>query len=80
MTKNNPNIGIKKCEYCHKEFNPPAREDQAATRIYWFCCDSHRALYNMGRRLCESCEKSSRKINQLVCNWCHKNAFKPHKL
>lgn len=76
MTKNNPSIGMKKCEFCLKDFNPPAREDQAANRLSWFCCESHRSLFRMGRRLCQSCDKQSRLENQLVCNKCHKRQQK----
>ena len=66
---------MEKCEYCFGWFAPPNRADQAPTRKHWFCCDSHRSQFNQGFVVCQCCENSRMKQNQIVCNWCHINVY-----
>lgn len=62
---------LEQCEYCFKYFSPSFRQENNH-RTNWFCCDSHRTMFRMGRRLCQSCDVHSRLENQIVCNKCHK--------
>ena len=69
---------MERCEFCDKWFETSFRQE-TNHRKHWFCCESHRSMFTMGRTLCLCCEQSSKGINQLVCNWCHKHVFRSRK-